>query len=372
MVESKYTNLQLSTSGSTKTVSAATFGVTGSLTLDSGVTLDLAYVTTGNEWTAANSTLNGTVKYSAAADGAVVINDEYSNLTLTGGTKNIAALGDTVKVANAFVNSTDFTANNVEAGSVDNSNGKMTLAGKLATGALTNANGTITAGGALTASAITNTNGVITLNADGNSWNADQTLAGTVIYNGADQAIVGSKYTNLTLSGSGVKTATGTLTVTDTFTNSVILDAENVALGTVSNAGIMKISGTAAWNSASVGGTVEYDGADQNVAASQYATLILSGSGTKTVSADTFGATMLNQDNGTTLKLAFVTDGTEWTAANSTLEGTVEYAMDNSKVIADDYTNLTLSGSTTAESAFKVAGNLILVAVKNERCLCSL
>ena len=191
-------------------------------------------------------------------------------------------------------------------------------------------------------------------------------IGGTVVYDGAAQNIVESTYENLTLTG-GTKTATGTLTVTDTLTNSAVLDAENVALNNVANNGTMQISGTAAWTSASIGGTVVYDGADQTVVGSKYNNLTLSGTGTKTA-GDGFGVSNdLVLNNGVTMELTGATSGNEWNASKSTLNGNVKYSGTAAQtIVSDTYKNLSFSGGAKKAGSVEVTGDLDAGSVEVE------
>ena len=311
LIADQYTDLNLNDN----ITANGAFGVSGSMTLAADKVLDLTFATQGNEWTAANSTLNGTVKYSGTA-AQKIVEDEYTSLELTGGTKTATG---TLTVTDTLTNSAVLDAENVDLKEVANS-GTMKISGTAA-------------------------------------WTSTS-IGGTVVYDGAAQNIVESTYENLQLTG-GTKTATGTLTVTATLTNSAVLDAENVALNNVANTGTMQISGTAAWNSDSIGGTVVYDGANQTVVGSKYSNLTLSGSGIKTA-GDGFGVSNnLVLNNGVTMELTGATTGNEWNASKSTLNGDVKYSGTAAQtIVSDTYKNLSFSGSAKKAGSMEVTGDL--------------
>ena len=250
--------------------------------------------------------------------------DEYASLELSGGTKTSTG---TLTVTDTLTNSAVLDAENVDLKEVANS-GTMKISGTAA-------------------------------------W-TNTSIGGTVVYDGANQNIVNSTYENLQLTG-GTKTATGTLTVTDKLTNSAVLDAENVALNNVANSGTMQISGTAAWNSDSIGGTVVYDGADQAVVGSKYNNLTLSGTGTKTAGNGFSVGSNLVLNNGVTMELTGTTNGKEWNASKSTLNGDVKYSgTANQTIVSDTYKNLSFSGGAKKAGSMEVTGDLDAGSVEVE------
>ena len=319
LIADQYTDLNLNDN----ITANGAFGVSGSMILAADKVLDLTFATQGNEWTAANSTLNGTVKYSSTA-AQKIVEDEYTSLELTGGTKTSTG---TLTVTDTLTNSAVLDAENVDLKEVANS-GTMKISGTAA-------------------------------------WTSTS-IGGTVVYDGAAQDIVNSTYENLQLTG-GTKTAAGTLTVTDTLTNSAVLDAENVALNTVANTGTMQISGTAAWTSASIGGTVVYDGANQTVVGSKYNNLTLSGTGTKTAGDGFSVSNNLVLNTGVTMELTGATNGKEWTASKSTLNGDVKYSGTAAQtIVSDTYKNLSFSGGAKKAGSMEVTGDLDAGSVEVE------
>lgn len=117
----------------------------------------------------------------------------------------------------------------------------------------------------------------------------------TVNYDGSVQTVRNTTYNNLTLSGSDVKTAAGNLTVNGTLTTASGVTLNMVTnpllgtLGTINNNGTIQTQNTSATpipTGKTWGGTVEFNGLAQTVRAGTYNNLTLSGSGTKSVTAN--------------------------------------------------------------------------------------
>ncbi|MCO5272776.1 MAG: autotransporter-associated beta strand repeat-containing protein, partial [Cyclobacteriaceae bacterium] len=113
---------------------------------------------------------------------------------------------------------------------------------------------------------------------------------GTVHYNGtAAQLVAPVTYQNLTLSSSGAKNAGGNITVNNLLNNSAVFDLGTNALTatTINNTGTIRFSGPN--NGLAVnGGTIEYYGASQTVAAGAYNNLTINqSSGEAGLSGDT-------------------------------------------------------------------------------------
>ncbi|MCW5903906.1 MAG: autotransporter-associated beta strand repeat-containing protein, partial [Cyclobacteriaceae bacterium] len=113
---------------------------------------------------------------------------------------------------------------------------------------------------------------------------------GTVHYNGAAAQLVAPvTYQNLTLSSSGAKNAGGNITVNNLLNNSAVFDLGTNALTatTINNTGTIRFSGPN--NGLAVnGGTIEYYGASQTVAAGAYNNLTINqSSGEAGLSGDT-------------------------------------------------------------------------------------
>ena len=214
------------------TNTTGTFTNTGIVRVFNNLTSTSGFVTTA-----------GTVEYDGSGAQSV-LGITYGTLkALTGGTKTLAG---------AVTASTGF-----EIG------GGATLA--VNTNTLT-LNGTVTTGGTLTSA-----------------------NSGTVEYLGASQNVFAATYGNLTVGGSGTHTSSGTVTVNSVYTNAV----SGVILSTVgftsavganlsANSGTLQASGTVTIGdglSETIGGTFNYSGATQTVAAAQYTDLTLSGNG---------------------------------------------------------------------------------------------
>lgn len=121
---------------------------------------------------------------------------------------------------------------------------------------------------------------------------------GTVEYTqSAAQDVFPASYGNLTLSGSGTKTASsGTVSIAGNYSNSVTLSAVNFTTVTgatfTGNSGTTKASGTVTIGdglTVDIGGTFEYTTGGQSVASAQYTNLTISNaSGTVTLPASVY------------------------------------------------------------------------------------
>lgn len=297
-------------------------------------------LTTGLTWA-------GTVQYNATSGGQTIMAGTYATLILSntsgtntasgnlvvntaltttaGGTLDISTYtltGTITTITNpgiiktACITNPPFTASkNWGTGTVEFSalnGGQYIPLGTYNTLILDNTSGTNTAVGALTVTTLTTTAGgtldlvgltltVTTVNHSGilrltgGALPTGKTWGGTVEYyaTGA-QALSTGTYNNLTISGTGTKTAGGTVTVNGTLTTSAATDilamAGNQLLGTltgISNTGTISSTNTTnppipagkTW-----GGTVIY-GAAKTVAGGTYNNLSLSGSATHTAGA---------------------------------------------------------------------------------------
>ncbi|QLC67035.1 T9SS sorting signal type C domain-containing protein [Flavobacterium sp. LPB0248] len=215
------------------------------------------------------------------------------------------------------------------------------------------------------------------LGGTGNTISLNGTTA-TVNYDGTNQTIIGGTniaYRNLTISGSGEKTANGNLTVNGTLTTTsgtTLNMATNQLLGTpttITNNGLIRTQNTSTTPipvGLSWGGTVQYDGANQTISRGTYNNLTISGSGEKAAGGNLIVNGNLTTIVGTTLNM--VTNqlsGTLTTIANGgiirtqstnatpiptgkTWGGTVQYDRnDNSAQTVSQgiYNNLAISGS---------------------------
>lgn len=234
------------------------------------------------------------------------INAVCASLSFTTATATSLTLGSfqldvsgaiTIPMSGTGVNLIAVGAGNLNAGSIAFTNGgaatavrhqitistgTVTVAGNLTqTGSTGSASITFTDAGSLRLGGtfLTSTTGTLT------------TVAGsTVEYNGAAQTVGAFTYNNLTLSGSGVKTAAGNLTVNGTLSTiagSTLNMGTNQLLGTLTtviNSGTIQtqnITATPIPSGKIWGGLVQYNGAGQTVASGTYNNLTLSGSGSK-------------------------------------------------------------------------------------------
>ena len=377
----------------TGTVTASADFSAAALSVTSGSTLVIDYANNGDEWTAAGATLTGAVEY--RADGSNVVGGTYSVLKVTGDDvifNSAVTVTDVMNVSgsNADLNGNDLTVNdlNVTAGSLDLGTGTTTVTGDftVASGASADASGAVVTFNGTSAQNVAGilyktlnfANSAKTVTGDltvTDSFDAgDQsvsfsddavlTLGGTIsnytnvkadnitaIYNGtADgQTVAALTYGSLTLNGGSKVFTTGATVVEDAFTANASVD-----FGTAS----VTLNGTAAVAASVTLDAAEaaftYGGGDQTVLALTYGSLALTGAGIKTVDSGFKVNTALTLDKDATLKLTYAVTGSEWTVANSTLNGTVEYAAGGS-LIADAYAGLIISGNTTATSAFTAA-----------------
>jgi hypothetical protein len=229
---------RMNTGGTANTVSISgsnSLTVSGAITIEQGTGKNkhkILAVNAGN-LSAASITMNST-----GGD------NRYCRLSISTGTVNVTG--------NIIMNDTDVDRNQVTF----------------------TAGGTLNIGGAMSGGGLTPSTGTVNYNN-----NVGPQTVGTYIYN------------NLTLSGSGTKTAAGNLTVNGTLTNGsgVTLNmATNQllgTLGTITNAGTIRTQNTSATpipTAKNWGGTIQYDGAGQTVSTGIYNNLTLSGSGGKT------------------------------------------------------------------------------------------
>lgn len=212
---------------------------------------------------------------------------------------------------------------------------------------------------------------------------AGLTWSFTVDANGSSQNVVGGTYTNLTMTGSGTKTARGNISVSDnlninsgrTFTMSTFLLQQ---VGTTSGTGTLRTDNTTAnpipsnitWSY-----TVLYNGASQTVVPGNYKGLSIAGSGTKTAAANINmdGALNIASSNvfnvqsfliyGITStvgtgRLTTLNTSNQPLPSNFTWTFTVEYAATNADqyVVPGDYTSLIFSGARTTNNLY-VANN---------------
>ena len=301
------------TSGSAQAVLASTYG--GTLGLSGAGAKSLGGVVTA------------AVVNHVAASGALTIGNAF---TINGNNpSNLDAIAVSAATTLDYQGNSTLTIATVSSINATGIIQQSTLAGTIAfTNPFTNG-GTIRTGtGTLTFNGdLTNTGGTVTLTSTGIANFAANILAvgtmnfaatSTVNYTGAGaQSVAGVTYGNLNMSGAGVKTALGAVSISTAFSNgSAITDMSTFALGgagtkTQAAGGTMRFGG-AANGIIFAAGTVEYNGViTQTItgnAATTYATLLLSGTGTKSVlagAANTVHTTSsLTVGNGITLDVA--------------------------------------------------------------------
>ena len=317
------------------------------------------------------STTTGEVRYSY--NGAQEVNDwTFNDLTLSGGGTKTAS--SSIDVGNDL---------NINDGITFDVGGDLTVTGA-------------TTFEAASAGELQLTGSFSTGSFD--SWNS------TVTYDGADQTITtGINYYNLTISGSGAKTASGALQVNNdlTLSGSAALSADNnvtvinnmtsstsgdsAITGILSVANILDIAGAGALAATSYSTTTgevrySYNGA-QEVNDWTFNDLTLSGGGTKTASSSIDVGNDLNINDGITFDVGgdlTVTGATTFEAASAgelqltgsfstgsfdSWNSTVTYdGADQTITTGINYYNLTMSGSgtKTASGALQVNNDLIL------------
>lgn len=364
-----YGNLTIS--GSSTKTAIADFGVTSTLTINSGLVLDMAtFQLTDALSTAGSGTLrtqntsatplpsgttwNFTVEYNGTTQ--TVVNGTYETALTIGGTGD--KTGQAIEVNGTFTINTGRTLN---------------MGTNVLSGNPTSISGT----GTLTTQSTINP-----AIPSGESWTC------TVNYNGVAQTVEAGTYTALTIAGSGTKTGEA-FTVNGVFTISsgTILDMGSNTLSgnptSTSGTGTLQTESTAnpcipsreTWAF-----TVEYNGASQTVEAGTYSTgLTISGSGSKTAEAITVNG-VLTIHSGAILDMGTLTlsgnptstSGTGVLQTQSTANPclpsgetwafTVEYNGGAQTVEAGTYTTgLTIAGSgdKTGE-VITVNGNLTI------------
>ncbi len=210
-----YRGLTFSTSG-TKTVTSAPTSVTGTVLISGSAILDVSINTMGGVGT--DITMTGTSRYKTAGTGTKP--DAQGTYTLGSGTtmefSNTTATQQNIRLSPSYFN-IDISGSSVGTSSTGSSilmqAGSTFNVRSTATFKLINTTGF--SGGSSTAVSSTN-NPTISL-----------VSGSTIEYNGTTQSITNqAAYSNLTLSGTGTKTApTGTLTINGNFTNNSTFSA---------------------------------------------------------------------------------------------------------------------------------------------------
>ena len=353
------TGVTLTNSG-TLTVDTALIG-NGGLTQGASATLNLGGTSTITTLTA--SATGNTVNYTGASQ--TVNNNNYYHLTLSGSGTAVLQSSMTTISGNWTVGGT-VSATLVASVSVAGDLTVSTSSGALDLSTFT-AN-RATSGGILTlgSGATLKIGGAGSLPANYGNHSIDQ--ASTIEYSGTTQTVAvpntSQNYGNLTISGSGTKTLTNTVSVVGNLTASAgTLDlgsftADRTSPGgtlAVANLVTLKIGGSgtlpARYSTHSIGATstVEYSGSAQTVAAlnssQNYGHLTLSGTGIKTLPAL---ATIAGN-----LSLSGAASAT--TVANLAISGQLAVGSGTAFTNAADYT-LNVTGSPVVTGTLTLAG----------------
>ena len=338
-------------------------------------------------------TINNGVTVSVTAPAScTTISFPTNNATTT--TININT-GITLTVSGAITiprSSAGFNQINVGSGILNAGSIAFTNGGAANKHQITISSGTVTVTGNVTqtgstGSATISFSGAGTLNLGGNFYTSTTgtltTFAGcTVNYNGAGAQTVSTfTYSNLTLLGSGIKTAGGIINTT-TLDNggSTILNMQGFTLNAsiIDNTGGTIQFGGSSNGKAILTGTVEYTGSTQTITTGTYATLyIIGGGGIKTVNGDISVTTL---DNGGLSNIATILDmGTNNLTAtsientNATIKfggltngkaistGTVEYYGTTQTITTGTYATINISATGTKTAG----GNISATSLDN-------
>ncbi len=378
-----YANVNFKTGGSKTLLGNITFAnsAAGNLTLDAGVKLIAASYTITANSASSNITINGhltttntvslsgsssstlkstnaptitlgansTIEYNATTTQPITARSDYANIIASGtGTKNVAniTMNGNLEIASGvfFTLSTSTLA------------GTITTSG---TGTLRTAN----------TSLIPVPSGV--------TWNF------TYDANGSSQNILAGTYTNLTITGSGTKTARGDINVTNTLN---INSGRTFTMGTYLLSGVASTTGTGILRTDNTTAnpipsnvtwsfTVLYNGASQTIVPGNYKGISIAGSGTKTANQNIVMDGALNIASSNILDIqTYTIDGITSSVgtgrlktanisqnplpSNFTWTFTIEYygTTGHQYVVPGDYTSIIFSGARGANNIF-VANN---------------
>lgn len=344
--------------------------LSGAGTIDMSSSSNNVFNLSGNNTTTGTFTAGtGTFNYNGTTQ--TVRFATYYNLSISGsGVKTIGA-GNTTINGNLNVSDATLTYNSGAARTV-------TVWGNLS------GNGTIDMSPGTSLAHVlylggeTNAIGALTTDAAGNTVNYNRS--------GNQEVFSSTNYCNLTLSGSGTKTAAGNITFGATLNNSQILDMSTYSLTlgstTTNTGGTIRFSG--ATNGKAINsGTIDYYGTGQTIATGTYTNLTLSNSsGTNTAGGNlTVNGALITTAGGTLDMSTYTLLGatlnpsavagiilTSNMSANpfpsgKTWGGTVEYVVSSGSqtIVSGAYNNLTLnntSGTNTAGGNITVSGTL--------------
>ena len=349
-------------------ITATTLSNEGTLRLKGTETMSITNMDVNSgtvELVGANSATTYTIKDFGSTDYYnLLINDENANkatfelgaamniagtLTVSGGT--YSANGQTTTMAGlCTVNGGTYTASTA----AQTANGGLTIS----SGTFTGSSGTLDINGAFTQSGGTFTSSTGSTNISGNFSRSSGTFthnSGTVNIDGSTQSLGGATtFNNLAISGSGTKTLLASMTLAGNLTMSAAtfdLDSytANRSSGggtmTLSNGATLKIGGTATipsnYTTHSIGSTstIEYDGSTQTVgslnSSQDYGHLTISGSGTKTLAANTTVSGNLTCNSGTNLTVG--------AGENLTVSGTITLNGSESLILKSNSSGATAS-----------------------------
>jgi len=342
----------------------ASSGNFGMITVNSGVTLAVSSSLTLFKVAAASvsATISGAGTLSCAS-----LNIGNGNISPTGNnstyTHTLTSTISTLNVSGNLNINSYFTWNRrIRNGVFTLTSGTVTVSGSVTTSnANTNNTSTLTLGNS---SPTLNIAGGTPFNLSGtgtNSITLDGTGA-TVNYTGGAQPILATNYWNLTLSGSGNKTLSGTVTLLGNFTNNNLLSSGSFNIiidGTVATQSIAGFTTTGNVSMTKTSGTATFTG---NVSAGAFS---LNGSGgtlncgsslthTFTGTFDITAGTL--QGSSSTIKI----NGTPGTATGNWEEGTstIDYGGTSQSIFATSYYNLIFSsGTKTLTGSARVKNN---------------
>lgn len=336
---------------------AGTFSATGS-TIDFNGASSASIGTSNFE----NVTFSGTgVK---AATGALTITGNSSVVNnFTAGAFTHTVGGNWIRVGTFTASGSTIDFNGGGVASIGTSNFQnLTLSGagiKTATGALTIV-GNVSVANNFTAGAFTHT--------VGGNWSkigAFTASGSTIDFNGVSAAAIGtSNFQNVTLSGAGIKTAIGALTISG---NAAIANNFTAGAFTHTVGGNWIVAGTFT----ALGSTIDFNGASAgSIETSNFQNLTLSGAGVKTASGALTIVGNVSVTNNLTAGAFTHSVGGNWTRAGTfTSSGsTINFNGANAGSIGtSNFQNVIFTGAgfKTATGALTIAGNLSVLSGGN-------
>ncbi len=197
----------------------------------------------------------------------------------------------------------------------------------------------------------------------GGNWTKNGTFvsAGSSInFNGTTSGNIGSSnFNNIIFSGSGLKTATGVLSI-----DGNVSITNNFTAGSFTHTVSGNWSNSGTFNS--IGSTINFNGSSSaNIGSSNFNNVIFSGSGTNTASGILNIAGNVTIDNNFTAGNFIHTVGQNWTKNGTFVSdgSTIDFNTSNSgNISASNFNNLIFSGSgeKTALGVLSVDGNVLI------------